>query len=52
MNRLSTALELVGLLVIAAAAFLVYPPAGIGVAGFSLVALGIALDRRTDEHPS
>jgi hypothetical protein len=45
MNKLSTGLELVGLLIIAAAAFLVYPPAGIGVAGLSLVAIGYALDR-------
>jgi hypothetical protein len=51
-NRLSTALELIGLSVIAVAAFLVYPPAGIGVAGLSLVALGYALDRRSDEHSS
>lgn len=44
-QRIATALEAVGAVLLVAAGFMVAPAAGVGVVGVGLVAFGIAVER-------
>ena len=52
MAVLTTLLELMGLLLLAVGAGMVFPPAGVMVAGAGLLAIGVALAPRAKAAPA